>query len=269
MAIRAWRVSSILGILLMLGPFVAPALAQPRDRPAPTSPEAAARALEHFQKAKDLYQSGAYREAIAELQAAREIDPNAKDLVFNLGVVNEKLGHLEDALRYFKLYATMEILPDERTRAEAYIKRLEGAKTELVVAPTATATATVAPPPRVVVDTAKGRVDAATVISATVAIAGLGAGAGFGIKALVDKPKNFVTGTGQTYDQLANQTSTSHAEAVVADISLGVGLAATLLTAYLYFARPKNRAGTTPTSGASVSGVPLQGGGAVFLRGSF
>jgi tetratricopeptide (TPR) repeat protein len=269
MTVRVRRVSSTLGILLMLGPFAAPAFAQPPVPIAatPTSPEAAARALEHFQKAKELYLSGAYREAIAELLAARDIDPNAKDLVFNLGVVNEKLGHIEEALKYFRLYATMDLLPDERARAEAYIKRLEGAKTEIVV-PTVSPPPTVAPPPPVV-EPKRGRVDAATILAGGVAIVGVGVGIGFGVKALADKPKaNFVTGPDGTYDQLVSETNTSHAEAIVADVGFSVGLAASLFTAYLYFGRLKNRPSSS-TSGASVSVTPLEGGGAFFLVGSF
>jgi hypothetical protein len=120
------------------------------------------------------------------------------------------------------------------------------------------------------VEPGRGRVDAATILAGGVAILGIGAGIGFGVKALADKPKSsFVTGPDGTYDQLANATSTSHAEAVVSDISLGVGLAATLLTAYLYFGRSKAQGTATPASGASVSGVPLTGGGALLLRGSF
>ena len=38
--------------------------------------------------------------------------PNAKDLVFNLGVVHEKLGDIEDALKWFRLYTTMNLTRD-------------------------------------------------------------------------------------------------------------------------------------------------------------
>ena len=65
-----------------------PALAQPRA-PSTTADTAAAqtdeqrKAQEHFQRAKELYSTGKYSEAIAELEVARELDPKAKDLVMN------------------------------------------------------------------------------------------------------------------------------------------------------------------------------------------
>ncbi len=88
-------------------------------------------ARRHYDKARADYEQGAYREAIAELDAAHALDPNAKDLVFNLGVVHEKLGDIEDALQWFRLYATMNLTPQEADRAEAYVRRLEGAKKEI------------------------------------------------------------------------------------------------------------------------------------------
>jgi tetratricopeptide (TPR) repeat protein len=288
MAVRPSRsISTLLGVVLLLGPFAAPAVAQSPVAqstggghpapPSPTPPEAAARAREHFQKGRDLYQAGSYREAIPELEAARELDPNAKDLVFNLGVVHEKLGNIDEALKFFKLYAAMDLQPAERGRAEAYIKRLEGAKHEVVVpTTTATATATVVPPPPPPIEPpprSKGRA-AATVVTASLAVAGFGVGIGFGVKALLDAPKtNFVTGPDGTYNQLANATRTSHEEAMVADIGFAVGVAATAVTAYLYFARPKAQSRRTAVSrvlsGAAMSGAPLAGGGVFVLRGSF
>src|SRR4051794_21009256 len=58
-----------------------PALAQkPAKRVA--TPEAQAAARDHFQRARELYQTGSYHEAIAELEAALALDPNGQDLVF-------------------------------------------------------------------------------------------------------------------------------------------------------------------------------------------
>src|ERR1700690_578312 len=88
-------------------------------------------ARKHFEKARSYYGQGAYREAVSELEAAHQLDPNAKDLVFNLGVVHEKLADIDEALTWFRLYTTMDLLPQERDRADAYIRRLEGAKREL------------------------------------------------------------------------------------------------------------------------------------------
>ncbi len=275
MTVRARRrVNWFFGLVVAIGTFGGQALAQdtasPGEKSGAVPPDAAARAREHFQKARDLYGAGAYKAAIVELEAARGLDPTAKDLVFNLGVVNEKLGQIEDALKYFKLYAQMDLSPAERARGDAYIKRLSGAKREVTAAPTATATVAPPPPPPPPEPPppSRGRIDAATVAAGAAAVAGIGVGIVFGLKALADSPKsNFVTGPDGTYGDLQNQTSASHREATLADIGFGVGVAATLLTAYLYFGRTKGQA--SPPVGASVSGLPIAGGGAVVLRGNF
>ena len=87
-----------------------------------------AAARRHFDKARADYAQGLHREAIAELEAAHALDPAAKDPIFNLGVVHEKLSDIDDALQWFQLYTTMTLTPQERDRADAYIKRLEGGR---------------------------------------------------------------------------------------------------------------------------------------------
>jgi len=42
-------------------------------------------------------------------------------------VVHEKLGDIDEALKYFRRYEQMDLDPKERARADANIKRLEGA----------------------------------------------------------------------------------------------------------------------------------------------
>ena len=85
-----------------------------------TSPANVAAARKHFEKARADYAQGAYREAIGELEAAHSLDPNAKDLVFNLGVVHEKLADIDEALKWFRLYTSMNLTAAERDRADAY-----------------------------------------------------------------------------------------------------------------------------------------------------
>ena len=268
------RAISTLGLSLLLGLTAAPARAEPTSSSSAatttTSPEAAEKARQHFQRARALYQAGSYREAIAELEAARALDPQAKDLVYNLGVVYERLGQIEDALRYFHEYEQMDLQPAERARADAYVKRLEGAKHE--VEPTGTgsapASASSAPPPPPPPPPPRSRIDVATVIGATLALAGLSVGTVFGIKALSDSPpSSFVTGRDGTYQDLQSQQASAHREAIVADIGLGVGVAAALVTAYLYFGR--SRGTSVPATSATVSAAPAMGGGALLLQGSF
>ena len=91
------------------------------DRP---TKEAQTEAQVHFKRARDLYQAGSYKDAIVELEEARKLDPEARDLVFNLGVVSEKLSRIDDALRYFRTYLEMpNVTAQEKSRAEGFIRR--------------------------------------------------------------------------------------------------------------------------------------------------
>jgi tetratricopeptide (TPR) repeat protein len=237
-------------------------------------------AQQHFQRAKDLYQTGAYREAIAELEQARGLDPKAKDLVFNLGIVHEKIGKLDEAITFFRQYMEMEgVSGAERAKAENIIKRIEGAKREVPVTPPADSSGTggATEPPRTE-QTGNGRIDAATVTAASVAVVGLGVGATFGILALSNKPTGFVTGRDGTYDTLQTKTSDAHTQALVADIGLGVGVAAVLVTAYLYFGRSKeaakSRATRAPAPASSAASFAPSfsasaSGGALLIGGTF
>lgn len=286
------------GLALALGiaslaPFVSStAAAEPRSKPAPTSttsgdgPSASTtpptpeqlKAQQHFQRARELYQAGSYREAVAELEEAHDLDPKAKDLVFNLGIVNERLGKFDEAIAYFRQYQAMDgISASERARAETVIKRLEGAKRE---APPSEATTTPAPAPapaptepQPIEAPKRGRVDAATITAASISLVGLGVGTVFGIRALALEPKNFVTGRDGTYADLQSRTNDAHTSAVVADVAFGVGAVAALATAYLYFGRTKEtRAAALPArSLASLvpTASPIHGGGFVGLGGSF
>jgi tetratricopeptide (TPR) repeat protein len=244
-------------------------------------------ARKHFEKARSYYGQGAYREAIAELEAAHALDPSAKDLVFNLGVVHEKLADIDDALRWFRLYTTMDLTSQEHDRADAYIKRLEGAKKELedkqaaqrrqtaqqqptptpTAAPSTTASPYTAPlPPE---KPAVGRFDALTVGALGVTAAGLTVGIVMAVRAKVDEPPaNFVTGRDGTYADLVNRQASAHREAVLADVGFGVAVVGAVASATLYFGRPRTAA--APTAGStSVSAVPLAGGGAFLVQRSF
>jgi tetratricopeptide (TPR) repeat protein len=240
-------------------------------------------ARKHFEKARSYYGQGAYREAIAELEAAHVLDPSAKDLVFNLGVVHEKLADIDDALRWFRLFTTMDLTTQERERADAYIKRLEGAKKEVEAKQTPPPPKPPPPPPHNGAshsqpDTAPsapprpperppgGRVDALTISALTVTTLGLGFGVVLAVRAWDDRPPvNTVTGAhGYTFQDLQNQQSNAHFEALLADIGFGVALVGAVATTTLYFGRPR---ATAPAP--ALSAAPIPGGGAMFVQGSF
>ena len=239
-----------------------------------TSPANVAAARRHFERARAYYAQGSYREAIGELEAAHTLDPNAKDLVFNLGVVHEKLGDIDDALKWFRLYTTMNLTPPERERADAYVHRLEGAKKELEdkQAAAAAAAGTVhvpvprPPPPKE--RTAPGKIDALDIGTASVSVAALVFGIVMGVKAEEDRPPSpFITGRNGTYADLADRQANAHQEAIMADVGFGVAAAAAAATAVLFFTRTHT---VTQTAGStSVSATPLTGGGALFVQGSF
>lgn len=241
-----------------------PALAQKRAEPAgpaksaaasPASPASApsaddqAKAQQHFQRAKDLYQAGSYREAVAELEIARALDPKAKDLVMNLGILHEKLGKYDAALGFFKAYLEMDgITAAERTKAEGIIKRIEGAKKDapppspppppsatVTPAPSASPPPSPPPPPR-----ERGRVDGYTIAAGTVGAVGLVGGAVIGVFALSREPTDFVTGRDGSFATLQKQETDAHTIAIVADIALGVGVIGAAVTALLYFGRSKD-----------------------------
>ena len=248
------------------------------DPPKPSA-EATSAAHQHATRAHDLYQQGSYHEAIGELEAALKLDPNGKDLVFNLGVVHEKLGDLEDALRYFQHYETMDLDAQERAKADAYVKRLAGARHEVekppepVVVPPAPPPAPPPPPPP-----QHGRIDAFTIGAASLAVAGYGVGVFFGLRALSERPKaGFVTGPDGSYAQLQDDADKAHRAAVVSDVAFATGIVATGLAAYLYFGRTKPVSsddrdhGKTgePESPVVLYGTAIPRGGALFLGARF
>jgi tetratricopeptide (TPR) repeat protein len=252
-------------VCLALATVSLPVLAQragtgPRDEAPAASASAPLtedqqKAQEHFKKAKELYLAGKYNEAIVELEIAKKLDPKAKDLVFNLGIVHEKLGKFEEAIAFFRTYMEMEgVTGQERTKAEGIIKRIEGAKHEVPPTPSSSA----APTPSATTTTPnpndrpeRGRIDAATIAAGSIAIVALGVGTFFGVRAVTTRPDNFVTGRDGSYANLQEKSDDAHTSAIIADIGIGVGIVAVLATAYLYFGRTKDPARIGTATGLS------------------
>jgi tetratricopeptide (TPR) repeat protein len=230
-----------LWVAVALAPIViVPCASAGADTPKHPTPEAVRAAQGHMAKARELYKVGDYPDAIAELETARALDPYAKDLVFNLGIVHEKALHIDDALHFYRLYLDMDLDAEERSRAEAIVKRLEGARAH--VQPTATAT--VAPPPT---ETAPpppppghGRMDGWTVTTGVLALGGFGVGIGFGALALATKPADgTMTSPTFTFQQLQQQTDLAHTYAIVSDIAFASGIVLSAVTLGLFFGRTK------------------------------
>jgi hypothetical protein len=164
----------------------------------------------------------------------------------------------------------MNLNPQERERADAYVHRLEGAKKELddkraAEAARAAAASSDRPPPPPPPERPGNTRTVLTIGTGSLTVVALGVGIVMGIKAEQDKPASpYITGrNGLTYTAFANEQSTAHGEAVVSDIGFGIAGAAAAATAVLFFTRPHAAAKT------SVSAAPITGGGAFFVQGSF
>ena len=139
-------------------------------------------AHEHFERALTWYRAGKYRSAVEELNAALERDPGGKDLVFNLALVQEKLGDLEGAIRSLGRFQSLEKDPVELERASQAIERLRGAQAELATNRSQSVDMPApapAPEPRV-----RGKFDAWVIGTGSLAIASFVVGTALGVRAL-------------------------------------------------------------------------------------
>lgn len=231
--------------------------AAPSRAPAPGTDGAKAEAERHYTVARALYAKGEYRGAIAELELARALDPGAKELVYNLAVVHEKLGDLDAAEQEYARYVEMESEPAERERVRSIVRRIRGAreevktKTERAAGEAGTATATVTKTETgigaetktgdaggVPTERGRGKVDGWVLSAAGVSVVALAAGTAFGIKALADRPgADATTGPATSIDDLQASVDRAHREAIVADVAFGVAAISAGAAVWLYFSR--------------------------------
>lgn len=190
------------------------------------------RALALHDEARELYAHGHYRAAVARLEAALALDPEGKELVYNLALIHERLGEVDAAALYYRRYLAMETVPREREKIQRVLRRLEGAREELGASPEAPKlppSAPVAPvaPPRVV--------SPWIVITGLVGATGICTSVVLGISALVRSPgADAMINPSFTADQLVAEAGAAHRQIVGANIALLVGLAATGATVVLY-----------------------------------
>jgi tetratricopeptide (TPR) repeat protein len=92
-------------------------------------------ALAHYQRGREHYQAGRYREALIELELAMQLDPNSPNLVYNVARVYELLGEIDHAIAFYKRFRDM--LPPEETaereRVALTLQRLDGAREQVEV----------------------------------------------------------------------------------------------------------------------------------------
>ncbi|WP_437663192.1 tetratricopeptide repeat protein [Sorangium sp. So ce1182] len=220
--------------------------------PAQPSPEASEkrrrieRATALHDEAQGLYQNGEYRAAIAKLEAAVDLDPEGKELVYNLAVIHERLGEIDRAEHYYLRYLEMEALPKEREQVTAVLKRLQGAKRELAGAKVQAAAPPPAAPlpllprvrllPRRSVVAGNPRPPTPWLfVSGGIAAGSLVVGGVFAALAVAQDPgPGERTGGGVTIADLRADARAAHRCAVVADVALVIAGLSGAAALYLY-----------------------------------
>jgi len=215
----------LLCFLFVLGPPAARAQEEvaPEDAVDTTPPEA----VEFFRRAREHYEAGQYREAAEALERALVLDPESPTLVFNLARVYELLGELDLSLRYYELY--QRLLPQqqarEQARAEATIRRLQGARTsEDFEPPQPEQVEALRQLPGLVVVRENGVADLGFWLTLGVGAASLAGGGVLGAL---------------TLDARSNANTFANAEGlgIAADVTLGLGAALVVSALLLYFLR--------------------------------
>ena len=194
-------------------------------------------AREHFERALTWYRKGKYRDAEAELTAALERDPKGKDLVFNLALVQEKLGDLDGAIVSLQRFQSMEKDPKELERAAQAIERLQGAHVELLAARPRQRPVRAEPCP--LPSAQRGKFDAWVIGTGTFTIASFLVGTVLGVRALsLGEPA---------------ERSRARDAAVMADFAFATSLLAGAGTFALYWGR---FADPTPARSAPSQALP-------------
>ncbi len=248
------------------GQAAEPAAASPRagETPAPLAEMPASapgagkapnQALEHYQRGREHYLAGRYREALEELKYALALDPDSPNLIYNVARVHEDLGNLDEAITNYQHY--LEVIPQatsaEREKIELTIRRLRGAKDELAASRANEAglksfEPTPAPRP------ALGRADWLFWTTAGLGVGLVGGGAVAGVLAVQreKRVRDFVVGEAGTvhrHDVLAAQTKNL---ALTSDLLFAGGALAITGAALLFFMRHAPAEKAAPPARASV-----------------
>ncbi|WP_437539330.1 bacterial transcriptional activator domain-containing protein [Sorangium sp. So ce726] len=225
------------------------------------------RATALHDEAQRRYQHGEYRAAIVKLEAAVALDPEGKELIYNLAMIHERLGEIDEAERYYRRYLDMEALPKAREEVHAVLKRLKGAKRELASAkppppsaPAKAASVSTALPylprlPRHPVAVGGARPRATWLaVSGGIAAGSLVVGGVFAALAVARDPgAGERTGAGVSIADLQADASAAHRCAVAADVALLVAGLSGAAALYLYLS-PEAPAASPASRAASAVG---------------
>jgi tetratricopeptide (TPR) repeat protein len=236
--------------------------------PAAARRDRQARAIELHNEAKALYERGLYRRAIAKLEAALALDPEGKELVYNLALIHEKLAEADVAEAYYLRYIDMETDPKARERAQAIVKRLQGAKKNIKAdlqertGPASSATAATAAPSSTAAAPHVSRAPSPMVfVIGGVALAAVGVGIGFGASALGTRPGDVTTGPQLTAYELETKQRSAHTQAVIADLSFATSLVIGATAALLYLLETRTPRPAAPATLPSSAALPVSAPG--------
>lgn len=246
----------------------APACAQQADTPA--------EAVEFYRQAREHYEAGEYHQAADDLERALMLDPESPTLVYNLARVYELLGQPERALQRYEQY--QRLLPQqqaqEQNRAEATIRRLQGAtanQEEAAPPPSPREVAPLRQLPGLVLVRENGVADGLFFAVLVVGLTGLAGGAVFGGLAIDqnNRANDFVLRGDNSVMDRNNTRDLASGFALASDISFGLGAAGIIAAGLLYFLRehtverpPIGAAGDDVEASLDVFADPY-GGGAV------
>ena len=192
------------------------ALGEGSSAPSPAAAQA------HFERALTWYRAGKYRLAQQELNAALASDPVGKDLVFNLALVQEKLGDLAGAIHSLERFQSMEKDPRELERAAQTMERLQGARAEQL-ALRSPAVVPAPPPPACPEPRPRGKFDAWVVGTGGFSMVSFVLGSVFALRALALDDRS--------------QATSARDSALIADLAFATSLLAGAGTVALYFGR--------------------------------
>jgi tetratricopeptide (TPR) repeat protein len=240
-AIGSW----VLPALLIAAPSSALSQAQ---QPAGSDPPP--EAMSHFDRGREHFRAGRYREAIVELKAALEIDPDSPTLMYNVAYASELLGDIEESIVYYRKY--LDALPAsanaERKKIKVTLKRLEGHREQVEATPEPQAAdplaepqpaAPVAPPPEPRASGGLGRADALFWVTLGGGVAMLGGAAVTGMLALdrEDAVAQFVVGEDGSIADRKELIEEADRFALTSDLLIGGGATLVAAAALLFLLR--------------------------------
>lgn len=224
-------------------------------------------ALKHYQRGRELYQAGRYREALAELERALALDPDSPNLVYNVARVHELLGEIDLAIEHYVRY--QKLLPpdqaEEIARVESTLQRLAGAREQVAPEPIQNPPQPSGPPRR-----ERGVADAAFWTLTATSAAALAGGGGVGFMALrADQEVQDFT-IGEDGDLAERNALADRADrlALASDITVlaGATLGVTAILLYALRTKPVQEA-RLPAPRAVVELGACSGGAIFSIRG--